>query len=383
MITYSEIKDKSKRLGVPITNIEKDYVMGWLLWAIYSNSEYSNRLILKGGNCLRKVYFPDTRFSDDLDFSISQIPSKSEFSSYLVDICQLVMEQSGIEFDIESIRVDDQAICDSDCMALDARVYFKGFAGDASMTMRVKFDISNFEKIALPLQNHLLIHDYSDSENCSAIIKAYSLEEILAEKLRSWIQRTRARDLFDVVRLYNNGSIPLSKKNIMTAFFNKTIFKNVPIVAQTELLSLSKFKSISSAWKKSIICPQNSFITAKRSIELFGSVIKALFDPQVLEALRIKMLPGSVINQPIPPEIREPIIEAGKARKLISLKYNAIDRITEPYSFKYKILRGRGMEYFYGYDRSRGNTIKSFFLHKIESVSIRPEEYTPRWVVEF
>ncbi len=383
MIDYDEISKLAKSQGVPIVNIEKDYVMGWLLWAIYNNSEYSNKLILKGGNCLRKIYFPDTRFSDDLDFSISKIPNREKFGRFLVVMCKIIGEQTGIVFDIDNIRVKEQPVCDTGCIALDARVYFKGFAGDSSMTMRIKFDISDYEKIVLPPQYHPLLHYYSDNEKCQVTVYSYSLEEILAEKLRSWIQRTRSRDLFDVVRLYHESPIPISKKNIMTAFFNKTIFKDVPIIAQAELLSEGKFNSIVTAWKRSIICPTKSFITAKRSVELFSDIIKALFDPELLDSLKIKLLPNSVMNKPIAPEIREPIIEAGKARKLISLRYKSIDRTIEPYSFKYKILRGRGMEYFYGYDRTRGNTIKSFFLHKVESVSISPNEYDPRWLVEF
>ena len=44
---------------------------------------------------------------------------------------------------------------------------------------------------------------------------------------------------------------------------------------------------------------------------------------------------------------------------------------------------GRGIEYFYGWDRTRGNTIKSFFTQQIQNVSILPTKFTPRAVVEF
>ncbi|MFQ5434080.1 MAG: nucleotidyl transferase AbiEii/AbiGii toxin family protein, partial [Anaerolineae bacterium] len=66
MITETEVKQTAIELGVPLVNVEKDYVMGWLLWGIYRNPYLAQNLILKGGNCLRKIYFPDTRFSDDL-----------------------------------------------------------------------------------------------------------------------------------------------------------------------------------------------------------------------------------------------------------------------------------------------------------------------------
>ena len=81
---------------------------------------------------------------------------------------------------------------------------------------------------------------------------------------------------------------------------------------------------------------------------------------------------------------REAIIEAGRARKLIRMTYSRRDRDIEPYSFRYRLTKkGYAAEYFYGFDRSGGNTVKSFFLHKIEGVSILPHTYEPRWVVEF
>ena len=73
--------------------------------------------------------------------------------------------------------------------------------GDTNLTMRVKFDVSDFEKIVLPVQWHQINHEYSDANACLVQVQAYSLEEVLAEKLGIWIQRTRSRDLFDVVKI--------------------------------------------------------------------------------------------------------------------------------------------------------------------------------------
>jgi len=61
MIKQSEIKNLSRRYKVPISTIERDYTQSWLL-------RFLPEMIFKGGTCLRKVYFKDYRFSDDLDF---------------------------------------------------------------------------------------------------------------------------------------------------------------------------------------------------------------------------------------------------------------------------------------------------------------------------
>ena len=59
MIQDREIEQKAKELGVNPPDVEKDYIHGWLLSALYSQSQLSPHLILKGGNCLRKSYLPN------------------------------------------------------------------------------------------------------------------------------------------------------------------------------------------------------------------------------------------------------------------------------------------------------------------------------------
>jgi predicted nucleotidyltransferase component of viral defense system len=49
-----------------------------------------------------------------------------------------------------------------------------------------------------------IIHPYSD--NLQVDIKVYAIEEILAEKIRSFFQRTRPRDLYDVWFLWDKIS---------------------------------------------------------------------------------------------------------------------------------------------------------------------------------
>ncbi|MEW6603112.1 MAG: nucleotidyl transferase AbiEii/AbiGii toxin family protein [Thermoproteota archaeon] len=50
--------------------VEKDYVLGWILYGICSSS-ISDKLTFKGGTSLSKVYFPGRwRMSEDLDFTL-------------------------------------------------------------------------------------------------------------------------------------------------------------------------------------------------------------------------------------------------------------------------------------------------------------------------
>ena len=70
MIFPKEIIKISKEKGVPKTTIDKDWVLGHFLNAMYSFVEIQNNFIFKGGTCLRKCHIEDYRFSEDLDFTL-------------------------------------------------------------------------------------------------------------------------------------------------------------------------------------------------------------------------------------------------------------------------------------------------------------------------
>ena len=67
MITKLELKEQAGEFGLNEADIQRDYVFGWLISGIFRESAFRETLVLKGGNALRKGYFPGTRFSDDLE----------------------------------------------------------------------------------------------------------------------------------------------------------------------------------------------------------------------------------------------------------------------------------------------------------------------------
>jgi predicted nucleotidyltransferase component of viral defense system len=69
MILQKEIITLAEQLGVAKSMVEKDWVLGHFIAAIYSQPELSECLVFKGGTCLKKCWIPDYRFSEDLDFT--------------------------------------------------------------------------------------------------------------------------------------------------------------------------------------------------------------------------------------------------------------------------------------------------------------------------
>jgi predicted nucleotidyltransferase component of viral defense system len=70
MIHPKEINAVAKKYKLKDTQIEKDYVLSWLLLGISRNAILCDNLAFKGGTVLKKVYFPEYRFSEDLDFTL-------------------------------------------------------------------------------------------------------------------------------------------------------------------------------------------------------------------------------------------------------------------------------------------------------------------------
>jgi hypothetical protein len=128
-------------------------------------------------------------------------------------------------------------------------------------------------------------------------------------------------------------------------------------------------QDFNSHWQETIVCPTNAIIVAANAITLFQQFINALFQPDLLLEVQNLRMPCVWYPYRVPSTIRETIIAAGRARQLIRLRYHGYERNVEPYSFLYKIRKkdGCGVEYFYGYDRTRGKTIKSFFYTRFQA----------------
>jgi len=70
MIKPKEIQQKAREAGVRDQQIEKDYVLSWILKGVAFHERLNQILVFKGGTVLKKIYFEDYRFSEDLDFTL-------------------------------------------------------------------------------------------------------------------------------------------------------------------------------------------------------------------------------------------------------------------------------------------------------------------------
>src|SRR5689334_20542249 len=80
------------------------------------------------------------------------------------------------------------------------RLYFKDMIGDRDhVTISLRVDMTEYDRLFLPAQQRQLIHPYSDADECVTTIRCVQLEEALADKLKCLLQRRYCYDLFDLV----------------------------------------------------------------------------------------------------------------------------------------------------------------------------------------
>ena len=71
MIQKQELLDLAKDFGLQPNVVEKDYLLGWLLAGIGEHPATRDTWVFKGGTCLKKCFFETYRFSEDLDFTLT------------------------------------------------------------------------------------------------------------------------------------------------------------------------------------------------------------------------------------------------------------------------------------------------------------------------
>ena len=72
LLDKSSLSIFNRRLKYPLAIAEKDYFLA-IVMQLICNSSIRDKLIFKDGTALYHTYFPQIRFSEDLDFSTNQI----------------------------------------------------------------------------------------------------------------------------------------------------------------------------------------------------------------------------------------------------------------------------------------------------------------------
>ena len=248
MIKPVEIQQKARKVGVRDQQIEKDYMLSWILQGIAKHEELSKTIVFKGGTVLKKIYFDDFRFSEDLDFTLlnNEITNEQIFA-WFKESFEYVLEEANIRLSIidhnehDVARLPVRAESDENDAVRQGGINFYisyvGPLGGEGNNKKVKVDISRSEKLEFkPIMQTVLL-EYSDLTEHQLL--CYPLEEVLVEKMRTVMQRMQARDFYDIWYLLEQHAMDVNfylkefankceSKKLNPANFQKKLIERLP-----------------------------------------------------------------------------------------------------------------------------------------------------------
>ena len=389
MIALQEVKQEASRSGIREDIIEKDYVLSWILWGIASDEALKDKLAFKGGTALKKCFFETYRFSEDLDFTVlsEDIYSKDKFNASLQNITQKISQTANIQF--PNFSIDESQDLRGNA-TFQIKIYYIGPRRQISSPPKIKIDLTRFERVVLSLEKKSLFHSYSDKEEIGCQILCYPLEEALAEKVRSLLERTRARDFYDVWRVLRDHGSSVNLTDFKKSFDEKCKYKSVDFKAIDDFLTPEKESELRSDWQISLPHQLNYLpnfdIVKDEFLSLIVEILRPLATPKISSYVEALPVSGrSYISIPqrfYTGAYRNPIeilTQAGRNRLMVKMRYKSEIRLIEPYSLR---LTKDGNLTLFGWQQGDYH-IKQFRVDRIQNIELSNQSFSPKFPIEF
>jgi predicted nucleotidyltransferase component of viral defense system len=191
---------------IPEAVLERDYCLAWFLVGL-ARTPLRERLAFKGGTALKRCYFGDYRFSEDLDFTLRADVPFAVIRQELEPVFAEVGRAGGVT--IRFAHEDTQA-------HLNSYTFYLSYEGPLPATARskeVKVDITIKEEVIFPLESRKVLRAYQEYQDLpeDAAVLTYSLSGIAAEKVVALLDaaRNEPRDLYDLWFLTFVGHVDL------------------------------------------------------------------------------------------------------------------------------------------------------------------------------
>ncbi len=229
MIDKRELLEKARERNLTLGIIEKDYVLGWILFGLIN----IKGLIFKGGTALSKIYLPEMcRLSEDLDFVY--LDDFTNITRAIDSVFESIEKRSRIVLRLKSKYENPDY--------LQLKIQY-----DAVLARNwVKVDVTREAPIDRVRLKHLkrIYSDYPDFK-----IKVESIEEIAAQKIRSLVERKKCRDFFDVWQLMK---IELNQEKLLTLLEQKFYYKGLEFADSSQLFPDDLSETLKNYWRREL-----------------------------------------------------------------------------------------------------------------------------------
>ncbi len=267
----ARIAAEAAKAKAPQPVIEKDYALSYILAGLSTHAALSRSLIFKGGTALKKLFFGDYRFSEDLDYSAANAPKGKDLMAAMESAGQetkrLLLEQGPFEIVIRRYEERDPHPHGQEAFTLHVQ-----FPWHPSPLCRIKVEISHDEPVLLAPEKRPLIHGYG--EDFSVRVRCYQLMEIVAEKLRTLLQtheklitrgwnRPRARDYYDLWRLFAAYGKTIDHEKLLPLLQEKCRHRKVSFHRVDDFFTDELLSEARTHWQSSL----GAFVTGLPPLE--------------------------------------------------------------------------------------------------------------------
>lgn len=384
MIPRAELQERQSEWGLTEEVVEKDYVLGWLLAGIGADPRLGTYWVFKGGTCLKKCFVETYRFSEDLDFTVlADGPlTPGDLLPVLSEVLDRIEQETGISLlgkpPVIRLRPDERSA--------EGRIYYRGPRG-APGEAKVKLDLTYEETVVEPPLPRKIAHPYEDGLPEGASVQCYSFAEVFAEKLRALVQRTRPRDLYDVVNLYRRADLRGDRTLVVSILEKKCAFKGVPMPTQAIVSAPEKIAELGADWEAMLghqlptLPPVGEFVTALD--DLFGWLegeggVELEPVPAGREPVEEEWVAPATITRWPEGAPLEKIRFAGANNLLVELQYQGSTRLIEPYALR----RSKAGNLLVYAIKAGSGELRAYRVDRIEGAQVTQTPFVPRFANE-
>jgi predicted nucleotidyltransferase component of viral defense system len=386
MIDKREIIDMATRMSLTPHVVEKDYVLGWMLAGINAHPAIRETWVFKGGTCLKKCFFETYRFSEDLDFTLTD-PSQIDetfLKGVFAEIGAWIYENTGIEVPADRQEFDIYKNPRGN-ISCQGKISYRGPVSSRDLP-RIKLDLTADEKLVLPPVRVAVYHPYSDEPEPGIEALAYAYEEVFGEKVRALAERTRPRDLYDVINLFRNADARPAAAVMLDVLGQKCAFKGIGVPTFADLEQHQE--ELATLWQSML----NHQLPSLPPYEAFWGELPAFFEwlaggaaPLVPAAYVIAdgetVLRERALRLPVSGSAQttiEIIRFAAANRLLVELDYDRSTRLIEAYSLR-QTRSGNIVLHAHNADKDEH---RSYRVDRMQGARVTNQPFTPRFEVE-
>ena len=197
MIAARELRRIARERRIALDLVEKDYALGWVMIGLSSITPFDG-MIFKGGSALSKVHFPSSwRISEDLDYTLNEGVRLDDAAEMLSTLPETVESVSGGL----ALTFREKPYMNPGFLRVRAQYDGPITRGTIKIEISKEKFIGDIERIGVAK-----MYDYPEYE-----ILVYTINNIIAEKMRAVIERGAARDYYDVWRLLRTSRVDVER----------------------------------------------------------------------------------------------------------------------------------------------------------------------------